>query len=435
MAGLSPRDLTHLPLLLLYCSIMLYNIYISLLSYRTHQSIWNLGPPFLQLDLSTLTTTMTNTIRANPCSNNAPRHVVHADAWKKRKVLMVCTTETISTTWLGLVRSVPPTNTAFGWIEEIQPEPLCVSWCGFFWAIRLWPSPCLPKQGAFRPFWASFTIFSVLWPWPHMSRRPWRIREVFLLRQFLPKRNDERTNWVCVVSAKRSSRPFRITVEFAIDVLVKWIVSLYYGLACLLGWLLLWWLFCWYLNVAYSQWLWPLHPPSSPLFMHSIPLHSDHCPWMNNCIGAGNMKHFFLFLIYTWSCSVFSLILLGWNYFFCASEDCTFTLVLTQLVRIMTVLSAGAFLFTSSMLMNVLYGLLTGIGTIDRLKKKATDTMDTSEEEPIPLTDIFGIAPFWQWPLPTDPIFDDHDRVMGFSTSQRLLREQILREQDQQPPV
>ena len=167
--------------------------------------------------------------------------------------------------------------------------------------------------------------------------------------------------------------------------------------------------------------------------IHIFIFHSDHCPWMNNCIGAGNMKHFFLFLIYTWSCSVFSLVLLGWNYFFCASEDCAFTLVLTQLVRIMTVLSCGAFLFTSSMLMNVLYGLLTGIGTIDRLKKKATDTMEASEEEPTPLADIFGIAPFWQWPLPTDPIFDDYDRVMGFSTSQRLLREQILREQDQQP--
>lgn len=141
------------------------------------------------------------------------------------------------------------------------------------------------------------------------------------------------------------------------------------------------------------------------------------------------MKHFFLFLIYTWLCTVVALCLMGSNYFFCSSEDCEFNLVLTQLVRIMTILSICAFLFTSSMLMNVVYGLITGIGTIDRLKKKATNTMNESEEEPIPLTDVFGIGPLWTWPFPMDPLFEDYDRVMGFSTPQRLLREQILREQ------
>ena len=55
--------------------------------------------------------------------------------------------------------------------------------------------------------------------------------------------------------------------------------------------------------------------------------------------------------------------------------------VVVHLVRVMTVLSVGAFLFTSSMLMNVTYGLMTGIGTIDRLKKKATNTMSQSDEE------------------------------------------------------
>lgn len=81
-----------------------------------------------------------------------------------------------------------------------------------------------------------------------------------------------------------------------------------------------------------------------------------HCPWMNNCVGAGNLKHFTLFLIYTWSCNCLALCLLGWNYFFCATDDCIFSLLLTQLARITTVLSTGSLLFTSSMIMNVTYG-------------------------------------------------------------------------------
>ena len=88
--------------------------------------------------------------------------------------------------------------------------------------------------------------------------------------------------------------------------------------------------------------------------------------------------------------------------------------------------------------MNVVYGLLTGIGTIDRLKKKASNTMNDSDEEPVPLKDVFGIGPLWTWPLPIDPLFDDFDRVMGFTTPQRLLREQILREKphnDMSSPV
>eukprot|EP00558_Chaetoceros_sp_UNC1202_P006029 CAMPEP_0197234198 /NCGR_PEP_ID=MMETSP1429-20130617/2006_1 /TAXON_ID=49237 /ORGANISM="Chaetoceros sp., Strain UNC1202" /LENGTH=104 /DNA_ID=CAMNT_0042692543 /DNA_START=361 /DNA_END=675 /DNA_ORIENTATION=+ len=68
---------------------------------------------------------------------------------------------------------------------------------------------------------------------------------------------------------------------------------------------------------------------------------------------------------------------------------------------------------------------MTGIGTIDRLKKKALDTMLLSEEEPILLKEIFGIAGYHTWFFPIDPVFENYDRVMGFSTTQRLLREQM----------
>ena len=150
---------------------------------------------------------------------------------------------------------------------------------------------------------------------------------------------------------------------------------------------------------------------------------------MNNCIGATNLKSFILFLVYTWIGSALALMIFGCNYFFCNKESCEFTGVLVQLVRIMTVICVGSLLFTSSMLMNVTYGLMTGIGTIDRLKKKATNTMSQSDEEPIALKDVFGIAGYHTWLLPVDPVFEDYDRVMGYSTPQRLVREQQFMEQ------
>lgn len=174
---------------------------------------------------------------------------------------------------------------------------------------------------------------------------------------------------------------------------------------------------------------------------------------MNNCVGAGNFskwvlggmfrintrfltfsfdmsylpprtEHFILFLIYTWIGCTFALIIFALNYFFCDNEDCMFSPILIHLVRIMTFLCLATLLFVSSMLMNVTYGIMTGIGTIDRLKKKASGTLHDSLDDPIKLKEVFGIQGYWTWALPMDPIFEDHDRVMGYSTPQRLQREQ-----------
>ena len=114
----------------------------------------------------------------------------------------------------------------------------------------------------------------------------------------------------------------------------------------------------------------------------------------------------------------------GWNYFFCSVDDCVFSPVLIQLVRVMTVLCVGTLIFTSSMLTNVTYGVMTGIGTIDRLKMKADNTWGLADEEAMEWKDIFGVGDYWTWVLPFfDPVFEDYDLAMGYSSPQRLLRE------------
>jgi hypothetical protein len=147
---------------------------------------------------------------------------------------------------------------------------------------------------------------------------------------------------------------------------------------------------------------------------------------MNNCIGSGNLKHFILFLAYVWIASAYALVIFGMNYFLCNDEECTFPNGLVTLVRIMTFLCIGALLFTSNMIMSVFWGITTGMGTIDRMKKHETETFDDSDEAPIPLTDVFGIGAYYTWFLPIDPLLEDHDRVMGYSATQRLVREKSM---------
>ncbi len=153
-----------------------------------------------------------------------------------------------------------------------------------------------------------------------------------------------------------------------------------------------------------------------------------HCPWMNNCIGRGNMKHFILFLVYVWVASAYALSLFALNYFLCNNDErCTFPDVLVQLVRIMTLLCIGALCFTSNMIMNVLWSMFTGLGTIDRMKMNEFHLNSVSSDQaPIPWKHVFGIDHYYTWFLPIDPVFEDYDKVMGFSTVSRLLREKNM---------
>jgi DHHC palmitoyltransferase len=96
----------------------------------------------------------------------------------------------------------------------------------------------------------------------------------------------------------------------------------------------------------------------------------DHfCPWMNNAIGARNQKNFMLFLIYTDIVSAYMYVIVAWHMVYCTgvTDDCTpYSGAALQLVRVLIFILLFAILFTSSMILNQIYGLAIGLGTIDR---------------------------------------------------------------------
>jgi len=144
----------------------------------------------------------------------------------------------------------------------------------------------------------------------------------------------------------------------------------------------------------------------------------DHfCPWMNNAIGAKNQKSFILFLIYTDAAALYMTVLLAIHLVDCEALHCQeFSQITLNLVRALVFLLLFAVLFTTAMICNQVYGLMIGLGTIDRMKnRKGHKKVGT----PVPFTHVFGSS-MWSYCFPVPPIFDDPEAVLGYRVDNAL---------------
>ena len=135
----------------------------------------------------------------------------------------------------------------------------------------------------------------------------------------------------------------------------------------------------------------------------------DHfCPWTNNTIGARNQKDFLLFLIYTGIASAYMYVVLAMFLL----DDAIEIQPLLGMVRVVVFILVFTMLFTVSMVFNQVYGIQTGFGTIDRMKKKSSEVLENQKSTP--LLYVFGRFNY-KWFLPLSISHESPDDVFRYT--------------------
>ncbi|CAN0354469.1 unnamed protein product, partial [Ectocarpus sp. 12 AP-2014] len=155
------------------------------------------------------------------------------------------------------------------------------------------------------------------------------------------------------------------------------------------------------------QWQWQCRAHHCRLCGRCVVRMDHHCPWMNNCVGIANQKYFILFLFYVLAVTGYAIGLVLYHFVECVAEEyCDdYSTLTANLIRAVLVISAAAMVFTLSMLLNQFHGVITGLGTVDRMQRRRKEGRVRGGPEdfrPLRWTDIFGDGNKLMWIFPTD---------------------------------